>query len=51
MHNETHSLANLQDLRNPYFGRHDYRHHKLAIVWAKSFRFGRECVSLMHAWM
>ena len=30
--NETHSLANLQDLANPYFGRHNYRQHKLAKV-------------------
>ena len=51
MHNEMHSLANVQDLRNPYFGRHDYRHHKLAKVWIKSCRFARECFSHMHAWI
>ena len=49
--NETHSIGNLQDLRNPYFGSNNYRQHKLAKVGIKSCRFAIECVSFVHAWM
>ena len=36
---------------NPYFGRHNYKKHKPAKVGIKYFRFARECVSFLHAWM
>ena len=49
--NEIHFLANLKDLVNPYFGRHNYKQHKPAKAEIKSCRFARECVSFVHAWM
>ena len=36
---------------NPYFGRNNYRQYKLAKVGIKSYRFARECVKFVHAWM
>ena len=47
MHAEMkHTLANLQDLRNPYF---DW--FVSAKVGIKSCSIARECVSFVHAWM
>ena len=43
MHNETHSLVNLQDLIPTYFGSHNYKQHKPAKVRIKSYRFARVC--------
>ena len=37
--NETHSIANLQDLIPTYFGSNNYRQDKLAKVEVKSCRF------------
>ena len=49
--NETHSLANLQDLIPTLAAIANYRQHKLAKVGIKCYGFARECVSFVHAWM
>ena len=49
--NETHSIANLQDLILTLAAIIIYKQHKLAKVRIKSCRFAIECVSFVHAWM
>ena len=45
------SIATICVFLHSYFGRHNYQQYKAAKVGIKSFRFARECVSFMHAWV
>ena len=49
--NETHSIANLQDLIPTLAAIIIGNTNKLAKVGFKSCRFAIECVSFVHAWM
>ena len=46
-----HSLANQQDLANPYFGWFVLLTIVPAKVGIKCYRFASECASFVHAWM
>ena len=46
-----HTLANLQDLANPYVGWFVLLIIMPAKIGIKSCRFARECVLFVHAWM
>ena len=49
--NETHSVANLQDLIHTLAAIIIGNTNLLAKVWIKSCRFAKECVSFVHVWM